>query len=66
MKEMGGNTIEGSVQMKDGEQMEAPREAVSPCPHGSGLYRNSNASSVAGGQALGQVFPGFWPLNPKN
>lgn len=66
MKEMGVNTTDGSVEMKDGGQLEAPREAVSPCPHGSSLYRNSKASSAAGGQALGQVFPGFWPLNPKN
>lgn len=60
MKEVCANTAEGSVEMKDGGQLEASREAVSPCPHGSGLYRNSKAASVAGGQALGQVFPGFW------
>lgn len=59
MQEVGVNTTEGSVDMKDGGQLEAPREAVSPCPHGSGLYRKSKAASVAGGQALGQVFPGF-------
>lgn len=60
MKEVCVNTAEGSVEMKDGGQLEAPRGAVSPCPHGSGLYRDSKAASVAGGQALGQVFPGFW------
>lgn len=60
MKEVCVNTAEGSVEMKDGGQLEAPREAVSPCPHRSSLYRDSKAASVAGGQALGQVCPGFW------
>lgn len=30
MKEVCVNTAEGSVEMKDGGQLEAPREAVSP------------------------------------
>jgi hypothetical protein len=36
------------------------------CPPNCGSHHNSKAGSVVGSQSLVWMFPGFWPLNPKN